>query len=289
MIKALGKAALGEAHFRYVTALTDPQVRGLLKAGVIQLGLFDETPAEVEVGAKRYILRCDPQTRAREQARRADQWQRVRTKITARNQAMEQKPRMRADSALGQAQRWVKQYRLGGWITVRLEGRQVVWTEEAAAREAAGQLDGCYVVETDVPAVVATTNQVHARYVDLTKVERDFRTLKTGWLEIRPVFVRKAQRTRGHALVSLLALKLARELDRRVAPLGLTAEEAVERLSGVRLIRLGDAQLGWWRLADSYPEAQQEVLKVLPRLPAPLLSLGKPNRHRLKNPRQGRQ
>jgi transposase len=54
----------------------------------------------------------------------------------------------------------------------------------------------------------------------LTRVERDFRTLKTGLLEIRPVFLRQAQRSRGHALVSLLALKLARALDRRVAPLG---------------------------------------------------------------------
>ena len=29
--------ALGEANFRYVTALTDPQVRRLLKAGILQI------------------------------------------------------------------------------------------------------------------------------------------------------------------------------------------------------------------------------------------------------------
>jgi hypothetical protein len=112
--------------------------------------------------------------------------------------------------------------------------------------------------------------------------------LKTGLLEIRPVFLRKADRTRGHALVSLLALKLARALDRRVAPLGLTVDDAVERLKGVRLVCLGDAKLGLWRLADSYPAAQTEVLGVLPKLAAPLLSLGKANRRRLGNPRQGR-
>ena len=84
-----------------------------------------------------------------------------------------------------------------------------------------------------------------------------------------------------------LALKLARELDRRVASLGLTVEDAIERLGGVRLVRLGEAEGGLWRLADRYP-AQQEVLDVLPKLPAPLLSLGKANRNRLKNPRQGR-
>ena len=34
----------------------------------------------------------------------------------------------------------------------------------------------------------------HERYLDLTRVEQDFRTLKTGLLEIRPVFVREARR-----------------------------------------------------------------------------------------------
>lgn len=54
MIKRLGKAALGEAKFRYATALTDPQIRALLKQWVFQLELFDEKPAEVEHEAKRY-------------------------------------------------------------------------------------------------------------------------------------------------------------------------------------------------------------------------------------------
>lgn len=273
MIKRLGKTALGEAQFHYVTALTDPQVRALLKRGVVQMELFEETPAEVETGGRRLILRCNPATREREQSRRADQWQCVRDRITARNRAMEQKPRLKADTSLRQAQALVKKYRLDSWVTVALEGRKVVWQEDAAAHAVAAQLDGCYVVETDLPMGAATTEQVHERYLDLTRVERDFRPLKTGLLEIRPVFVRKAQRTRGHALVSLLALKLARELDRRVAPLGLTVVDAMERLGGVRLVRLGDAEWGLWRLADRYPVAQQEVLDMLPKLPVPMLSL----------------
>jgi len=42
MIKQLGKAALGAAGFRYVTALTDPQIRRLLAAKVLDPELFDE-------------------------------------------------------------------------------------------------------------------------------------------------------------------------------------------------------------------------------------------------------
>ncbi len=151
-----------------------------------------------------------------------------------------------------------------------------------------GQLDGCYVVESDLPTEVASPQQVHDRYVGLTEVERDFRTIKTGLLELRPVFVRKATRTRGHAMVTLLALKLARALDRRVAPLGLTVADALDRLAGVRLVCLGDPTLGLWRLADSYPKAQTEVLDVLPKIPPPLLSLGKANVNRLPNSRKGR-
>ena len=288
MIKALGRAALGEANFRYVTALTNPQVRTLLQAGVLQLDLFEDQPAEVTVGSKRYVLRCNPQTQARERARRTDQWARVRGWIEARNQTVAQSPRCAPASSLRGAQARVQKYRLGGWVSVRLEGRLVVWTEDRPAREKEAQLDGCYVIESDLPASAATTQAVHDRYLDLTRVERDFRTLKTGLLEIRPVFLRKADRTRGHALVSLLALKLARALERRVAPLGLTVDDAVERLKGVRLVCLGDAQLGLWRLADSYPAAQTEVLGVLPKLVAPVLSLAKANRRRLSNPRQGR-
>jgi hypothetical protein len=165
-----------------------------------------------------------------------------------------------------------------------------VWSEDAAARQMQAQLDGCYVIESDLPQAAANPQQLHDRYLDLTKVERDFRTLKTGLLELRPIFLRKEGRTRGHALVSLLALKLARELDRRMAPLGLTVEDGLERLKAVRLVRLGNGQeLELWRLPTTYPPAQTEVLAALPRLTAPMLSLSKPNKRRLTNPRKGRQ
>lgn len=288
MIKRLGKEALGEAKFCYVTALTDPQIRALLVKKRLQLELFEDKPAEVELAGKRYVLRCNPQTQARERARRADQWARVQARITARNQQVEQKPRSDPQSSLKQAQTLVTRYRLQGWVRVELAGRKVVWTEDTAARQKQAELDGCYVIESDLPREVATPQQVHDRYLDLTKVERDFRTLKTGLLAIRPIFLRKEGRTRGHALVSLLALKLARELDRRLAPLGLTVEDGLERLKAVRLVRLGDGELELWRLPTSYPAAQSEVLAVLPKLKAPMLSLGKANARRLTNPRKGR-
>jgi transposase len=47
--------------------------------------------------------------------------------------------------------------------------------------------------------------------------------MKTGLLEVRPLFVRKESRTRGHVFCCMLALKLSREIERRrQAALGTT-------------------------------------------------------------------
>ena len=78
----------------------------------------------------------------------------------------------------------------------------------------------------------------------LQNVEREFRTMKTGLLEIRLLFVRKESRTRGHAFCCLLASKLQRELERRLAaafgptdkdPKAVTLSDALAALSWLSL------------------------------------------------------
>jgi len=78
--------------------------------------------------------------------------------------------------------------------------------DEAALREAS-KLDGCYVITTDLDAGCADMQTVHDRYKDLARVEWAFRTSKTAMLEMRPIHVRKEKRTRGHALVVMLAFR----------------------------------------------------------------------------------
>src|SRR5437899_7954870 len=78
------------------------------------------------------------------------------------------------------------------------------------------ELWGCYVVTTDVLRQSMSTQEVHDSYVSLQKVERDFRAMKTGLLEVRPLFVRKESRTRGHVFCCMLALKVSREVEGRL-------------------------------------------------------------------------
>ena len=288
MIKQLGKEALGAAGFRYVTALTDPQIRKLLGKKVLTPELFDEEPLAIESEGRRLILRCNPDTRTRERQRRLDQCRRIEQRLSAGNQRLAQKPRAKVETLRKQAQGWVDHYGFSAWLKLQPGERAVSLVKDPAVEADLALLDGCYVLETDLPAAVADARTVHARYMHLPEIERDFRTMKTGQLELRPIFLRNAERTKGHALVTMLALKLARELDRRVAPLGLTVTDAVARLGGVRLVCLGEPTLALWRLPDSFRDAQRELLAVLPPLPAPKLSLKRPIKRRLTQTRRGR-
>ena len=71
----------------------------------------------------------------------------------------------------------------------------------------------------------------------------------------------------------MLALEITRELERRIAPLGLSWKDALDRLQAVGLLTLADPHLGLWPLPTKWPPEQQELLDVLPRLAAPLSSL----------------
>ena len=126
-----------------------------------------------------------------------------------------------------------------------------------------------------------STQQVHDHYVGLQKVERDFRTLKTGLLEVRPVFLRNKHRTRGHVLACLLALKLSREMERRLRavfgttetnPYAVTLPDALTAMSRLCLLHYRvDEKTVLTRLPK--PDArQEEILKAL-QVPLPGQSL----------------
>ena len=85
---------------------------------------------------------------------------------------------------------------------------------DADALAEVSKLDGCYCLKTDLDSKAATKELVHGRYKSLAQVEWAFRTSKTAHLEVRPIFVRKESRTRGHVLVVMLAYQIVMELSR---------------------------------------------------------------------------
>jgi transposase len=225
MVKAKGKQALSAAQLKYITALTDPQVRKLLHQQVIQHDLFDERVQEVEHHGVRLVLRRNAAVCHKEVQRRQDKLAHLQRLLAARNAFVVDSRRAQPEAGLRQLRGWAKRYKLSAFTTLLLDGRVLQLQIDEDKQAEAALLDGCYVLETDVAKDHMDAHTVDARYRDLQKVERDFRTMKTALLEVRPIFVRKKSRTCGHVVVTLVALKIARELDRGLkATFGTTAE-----------------------------------------------------------------
>ena len=150
---------------------------------------------------------------------------------------------------------------MAGLITLCLDGRRIVETINAQAELDGMELAGCSGIVTDVPKVQLSTEQVHASYRALQKVERDFRPMKTGLLEIRPLFVRKESRKRGPVFCCLLALKLQRELERRLAAVfGTTAQDP-------KAVTVSDAMAALGRLPLLHYAVDENT--TVTRLPKP--------------------
>jgi len=213
MIKAKGKAALSAQGFRYITALTDAQIRTFLKEGVLQTDLFDAHLCEVEHNDKRLIVRRNETVRVREERRREDKLAQLQAKVAERNAFVKDSRHASAAAGLAALQGWAKRHKLAVFVTLTLNERVIVCTVDQEAKAQDALLDGCYLLETDVPQGLMDAKTVDARYRDLQKVERNFRTVKTTFLEIRPIFLRKAERTKAHVFVAMLALKITRRFE----------------------------------------------------------------------------
>jgi transposase len=225
MVKAKGKKALSGQDLKYITALTNPQIRKLLKQHVFQPDLFDEIAQEVEHNDLRLVLRRNDTVRRKRVKRRQDKLAQLKRRVGERNALVAGSTRAQPEVGLRTLSGWAKRHKLSAFVTLSLEGRQLKLQIDESQQAEAGLLDGCYVLETDVAQDKLDANTIDQRYRDLQKVERDFRTMKTTLLEIRPIFVRKKSRTQGHVVVALLALKLARELERGLkATFGMIAE-----------------------------------------------------------------
>jgi transposase len=276
MVKSKGKQALQEAGLRYISALTDPQIRRLLGAGTLQMGLFHEEVCEVEADGVRYLLRKNEDTAAREQHRLEDKLAKLSGKVEQRNEQVQKSPRCQPEAGPRNLQVWVARHKLTGLVELHLEGRTMVLERNQAAIDRTMELAGCYVVVTDVPKQNLSGQEVHDSYVSLQKVERDFRQMKTGLLEVRPVFVRKESRTRGHVFCCLLALKLSREMERRLQaafgttdtdPHAITLTDAMAALSRLCLL---EYQVDEKTTVTRLPKPDDRQQQILAALAVPL-------------------
>src|SRR6266545_3617919 len=110
---------------------------------------------------------------------------------------------------------------------------RLAYTRDTAAIDAEAALDGIYVLRTSVPAQTLHAAGVVRAYKNLANVERDFRSLKTVDLDLRPIHHHTETRVRAHVFLCALAGYLVWHLREALAPLTFTDEQPPERTDPV--------------------------------------------------------
>lgn len=247
MIKKAQIEGINEFKWNFITAITKPQIRKLVNAGVIQMGLFDDKLVEIEHEGFRYIIRRNPE-RAREiRANRESRQKYIIKYVNKKNLYLHEHKKAKVEVAVKNINKEIRKRKLVGIIEIKAKERHLGFCINKGALDEAGKFDGCYVIKTDVLNLGKET--IHERYKDLSQVEQAFRTMKTTLEEIRPIFVRKESRTRGHVFICMLAYMVTKYSWDNLKRLGFTQDFIFETLDRIQFI--------------SY-KFQDRVIKVLP-------------------------
>jgi hypothetical protein len=210
---------------------TDVSVPAIYRLGHASLGgsfeNWDGGTAAVRVYRHGNPLRAEELA-----AGRQEKVQTIEKLLTEQNAYLTEHPRATVAAALRRVQTKITHLRLSPCLSVTCAERTLTLVRDEAAWQELSKLDGCYCLKTDLPAEQAAKELVHDRYKDLADVEWAFRTSKST-LEVRPVFVRKESRTRGHVFVVMLAYQIIKELADCWRDLDLTPCEGVQELTSL--------------------------------------------------------
>lgn len=263
MIKSGGIETLAAAGFHYITAITKPQMETLLKQNIFQLSFFEENLFEVTHEGIRYVLRRNPERVLEMERKRNDKKKSLQMLLEKKNDYLTKHIRAQADKAQKEIKQKIEKLNLSRWLSVKLETRTLTLHEDLKAKGDLSRLDGCYCLKTDLPREEADKQVIHDRYKDLAEVEWAFRTMKTGQLELRPVFVRTDANTRGHVFVVMLAYLVIRALRKAWEALDITVEEGLRELSSLCSMQITFKEGGSCQQIPNPRKTSAELLEAL--------------------------
>lgn len=234
MIKSSEIEDIGTFKWHFITAITKVQIRTLLKNGTIQMGLFDEELAEARDDEYRYIFRRNPD-RAKEIAmNRNSKLKYIEEKVSQKDRYLLEHKRASEGVALRDINKVIEKLKLRDIIDIRIDGRQLKLSVNKERLEEVSEFDGCYVIKTNVFDL--DKEVIHNRYKDLSKAEYAFRTMKTALEEVRPIYVRKEKRTRGHIFVCMLSYMVVKYIQDNLKQTGFTERFIFNTLDKIQYI-----------------------------------------------------
>jgi hypothetical protein len=225
-LRELNKAGTG---FGWITALRAPAIAKLAAdQGPLQMSLFD-THDFAEITHPDYpgerLITCRNPVLAARRARTRDSLLAATEKLLDAIAKRVDKGRLTGTDKIGEAVgKVIGKYKMSKHFHRTITDTSFTYNRNQDNIDAEAALDGIYVIRTSVPAADLDAAGVVQSYKDLSNIERDFRSIKTDDLQVRPIRHRLDDRVKAHLLICLLARYLIWHLRKAWAPLTFTDE-----------------------------------------------------------------
>src|SRR6266536_3536874 len=210
---------------QWISALRATQIQKLAAGGQLQMSLFDQTDL-VEIAHPDFpgerLIACFNPLLAEERARKRPELLNATEKHLEKIAAATKRPRhpLRGKQNIGlRAGKILNRYKMGKHFQLLIEEDSFHSERKKANIEREQNLDGIYVIRTNVKKEVLSSQQVVASYKSLSGVERAFRSLKTIDLQVRPIHHRLPDRVRAHILLCVLAYYVEWHMRQLLAPI----------------------------------------------------------------------
>jgi hypothetical protein len=217
------------AGFGWITALRAPAIAALAAdQGLLQMSLFD-THDLVEITHPDYpgerLIACRNPLLAAQRARKRHKLLAATEELLEAITTRVDKGRLTGADKIGEAVgKVIGKYKMGKHFHRTITDTGFTYHRNQAAIDAEAAIDGIYVIRTSVEAVALNPAEVVEAYKDLANIERDFRSIKTDDLQVRPIRHRLEDRVKAHLLICMLARYLVWHLRQAWSPLTFTDE-----------------------------------------------------------------
>jgi hypothetical protein len=222
----------------WITCLRGPAVKKLMAGGgPLQLSLFDEQDL-AEISSAAYpgerLIACRNPFLAAERARKREDLLAATEDDLAKIAGQVAAGRLKDPAAIGlRAGRVLNKRKMARHITLDIGEGRISWRRDQASIDAEAATDGIYVIRTPVPAETLDAPGAVAACKGLAALERDFRWIKAGDLDLRPIWHRLEDRVKAHVLICMLACYLTWHLRKAWTPLTYADEHPPDRANPV--------------------------------------------------------
>jgi hypothetical protein len=228
-IKALRGLNEEGAGFGWITALRAPAIATLAAdQGPLQMSLFD-THDFAEITHPDYpgerLIACRNPVLAQRRARTRDSLLAATEKLLEPIAKRVGAGRLTGAGKIGEVVgKAIGKYEVAKHFHTTIIDTSFTYSRNQDNIDAEAALDGIYVIRTSVDAAALAPAAVVESYKDLANIERDFRSIKTDDLQVRPIRHRLDDRVKAHLLICMLARYLVWHLRKAWAPMTFTDE-----------------------------------------------------------------